>query len=279
MNYLEEPPPPSRELPEKPAARNGGHWLRNAALFAVAGAAVAGPPVWMDHRLSAAEDDLAVTLTDLEDARASLALLWTTTTRLDASRVEEQDLLRDSIGLVRTYAEGGMRLWETAYEDHEQRVSLNAVQIRNQQGSIRRLLDATAGMTERLDALASRARSLQTDLEAEGQTVVALRQALSSLATRLETHRGQLEMHEGLLTAAGAEEARIASRVDIIELWVDSFRNENLDARTVRDRLVTLAADLRSIASRVDSLGLRVDSAHSAIPGQRRAQSRGSDTS
>jgi hypothetical protein len=52
---------------------------------------------------------------------------------------------------------------------------------------------------------------------------------------------------------------QIANRVNGVETWVEGFRDENLSAVTVRDRLASLARDLRAVSLRVDSLRTQAD--------------------
>jgi chromosome segregation ATPase len=254
MYTLEELPPPPRRQPAQPAPKQATPRFLRAALIAVVGAAATWAYARLSQRLSDMEGDLAAAHASLDDARGSLGLLWTTTTRLDESRVAQQDVLRDSLGLVRDFAEGGMRLWEAAFEDHERRVSANASRLREQQRSIGQLFDATAALHTRLDALVGQSRLLESDLRLASGTVTTLRQTLASLTGRLQGLDGQLAVSR-------TDQLQLASRMDGVEVWVDSFREQDLDAGAVRARLAALAADLRFIASRVDSLGVRVDSA------------------
>ena len=261
MYTLEELPPPPRRKPvspARPARRRSVPRIVNTALLVTVLAVVSLAWLRLSRRLASMEGELAAAHAALDDARGSLGLLWTTTTRLDESRVAQQEVLRDSLGLVRNFAEGGMRLWETAFEDHERRVSGNATRLREQQQSLGRVIDATAALSARLDGLDSRSGAVEADLRLAHDDVTALRQTTSSLA-------GRLDGFDGVLASARSDRSQLAGRIGGLEGWVDSFRAQDLDADAVRDRLAALAADLRFIASRVDSLGERVDSARTVI--------------
>jgi chromosome segregation ATPase len=286
MYNLEEFPPPDRRHPAKPvrrektdrpaaespaigrvaatgASRNGrgpSRWIHFAALVAVAGGAAGGTYIWIDRRMSELEGNLAHALTSLEDAGGSLRLLWNTTTKLDENQAARQALLQDSILSVKSFVESELgKLWETAYRDHESRLAQNSARLRSHDASLRQLADATGRTNIRLDALLSQNRTLEQNLNGVNETAAALRQTLTALTAQLQELQGQL-------STARVAQTQIATRVDGVENWVDGFREENLSAEQVRDRLATLARDLRVVASRVDSLRTQSDAVGNARP-------------
>ncbi len=93
---------------------------------------------------------------------------------------------------------------------------------------------------------------MQDNLRAVSETALLLRQTLGAVNTQLTELQGQL-------SASRSAQAQMVSRIDGVQEWVDEFRSENLSANSVRERLVTLAGDLRSMAARVDSLRARAD--------------------
>jgi len=264
MYSLEEFPPPPRRVAAEPAPRKATRWIPSVAFVLLVAALPVAGYTRLSIRLSDVNSELEVAREALEEVHGSLGLLWSTTTRLDESRMAQQDVLRDSIGRVRNFAEGGMRLWEAAFEDHERRLAGNAARLVAQQEHIDRLLKATTDLDTRVVGVAGQGRSLEAGFALASRTVSSLRDSLALLGS-------QLVAVETRLADARADQARTAGRVDGMELWVDAFREQDLDAGVVRERLAALASDLRLIASRVDSLGSRTDSARAGLypPGPR----------
>jgi len=290
MYNLEEFPPRDRRLPAKPArpartkqpgspapsaeagrahvpdrlsAGGGRRTLQYAVLLLVAGSAAGATYFWIDRRMNELEGNLAHALTTLEDAGGSLRLLWNTTTKLDENQAARQALLQDSILSVKSFVETELgKLWETAYRDHESRLAQNADRLRSHDASIRQLMDATGRTNVRLDAILSQNRTLEQNLRNVSESATALRQTLAALSDQIQGLQGQL-------STARVAQTQIATRVDGVELWVDGFREENLSAETVRDRLATLARDLRTVAMRVDSLRTQTETASGGRVGPR----------
>jgi chromosome segregation ATPase len=268
MYTLEEFPPPPRKRSNnlttktaKPARpRSERTWGRYAAGVVIAATVAGGTWFWMDRRMSAIEDRLTGVARSVEDAGASLRLLWTTTTKLDESQVARQDVLQDSIGFVRQFVESEVnKLWNTAYLDHERRLGQSEGRLRNNDQAIRQLATATGSTNTRLDVLMSQNRSLEENLRLVSATAAGLRQSLLTLT-------GQLSELQGQLTSARTTQTQMANRVEGVERWVAEFREEDLDAETVRERLTSLVTDLRTMSMRVDSLLSRTDTVRSARP-------------
>jgi hypothetical protein len=265
MYSIEEYPPPPRRKPPQPTPKKAGPRIARTVFTILAATLVVAAYVRLATRLSTVTSELEDARSSLRDVRGSLGMLWTTTTRLDESRSAQQEVLRDSIGLVRNYAEGGMRLWETAFEDHERRVTANTTRLQAERRRIDQLVDAATAQSVRLDAVSGRARSLETGADATRATLALLGDSLVTLASRIGGISARVGAVDAGLADARSAHARTDGRVDAIALWVDGFRNENLDAAAVREGLASLAAELRSIALRVDSLGTRVDSTRSVV--------------
>lgn len=222
--------------------------MRFAVLLAVAGTAGAGTYTWIDRRMTELEGNVAHALTSLEDAGGSLRLLWNTTTKLDENQAARQALLQDSIVSVKAFVETELgKLWETAYRDHEARLTESADRLSSHDRSIRQLVDATGRTNIRLDAILSQNRTLEQNLRSVNETADALRQTIVAVSSQIQELQNQL-------SSARASQVQIANRVQGVESWVEGFRDENLSAAAVRDRLATLARDLRAVSLRVDSL-------------------------
>jgi chromosome segregation ATPase len=255
MYSLEELPPPKRE-PPKP---KGGGPVRLPGLALVTCAAItvaflAATGFWIDHRLSRIETDLASARTGLDEAGASLRLLWTTTTRLDESQGERQDVLQDSLGFVRDYVESEVsKLWRSAYLDHQNRLEQNARRIATNGETIARLLDASSQASARIDAFSRRFAVQDADLHSLGEAVDGLRQASQSLTDQYSDIEKQI-------VAERAARLLVDGRLQGVEQWNAAFRGEGLSAHSLQTRLASLAADLRAATVRLDSLRLAVDS-------------------
>jgi hypothetical protein len=244
------PPPHDASGPPRrdPADAPDRPWLRTALWLAVGAAAVSGAGLWIDHRISRIERDVGQAIVRLEDAGSSLRLLWTTTTRLDATRSERQDLLQDSITFVRNFVETELnKLWSSAYAEHERRLNLTDERIAGNNRSIRQILDASGRTNTRLDLLLAQNHSLESDLRSVSETALALRQTLIRLTDQL----GSLESQ---INNSRAVQAQMDGRVGGVERWVEEFRGEGLNAANMRGRLASIAADLRMVSLRVDSL-------------------------
>ena len=255
MYSLEELPPPKRELPK---AKSGGSFrLPGLALVSSAGIAtaiLAGAGFWMNHRLSRIETGLASALTGLDEAGASLRLLWTTTTRLDETQGERQDVLQDSLGFVKSYVDSEVsKLWRSAYLEHQSRLDQNSRRIAANGESITRLLDASSQASARLDAFSRRFAVQESDLRGFGEAVEGLRQTTQSLTDQY----GDIERQ---VVAERAARLLVDGRLQGVEQWTAGFRGEGLTARTLQTRLASLVADLRAVSVRLDSLRLAVDS-------------------
>jgi chromosome segregation ATPase len=239
-------PNPVRSIEEVRAP--GRPWVRFAVLLLVAGTAGAGTYLWIDRRMTELEGNVAHALTTLEDAGGSLRLLWNTTTKLDENQAARQALLQDSIVSVKAFVETELgKLWETAYKDHEARLVQNDDRLRRHDNSIRQVAEATGRTNIRLDAMLSQNRTLEQNLRSVNETADALRETIVALS-------GQIQELQNQLSTARASQVQIANRVNGVETWVEGFRDENLSAATVRDRLASLARDLRAVSLRVDSL-------------------------
>jgi len=255
MYSLEELPPPKREPPK---AKSGGSFrLPGLALVSSAGIAtaiLAGAGFWMNHRLSRIETGLASALTGLDEAGASLRLLWTTTTRLDETQGERQDVLQDSLGFVKSYVDSEVsKLWRSAYLEHQSRLDQNSRRIAANGESITRLLDASSQASARLDAFSRRFAVQESDLGGFGEAVEGLRQTTQSLTDQY----GDIERQ---VVAERAARLLVDGRLQGVEQWTAGFRGEGLTARTLQTRLASLVADLRAVSVRLDSLRLAVDS-------------------
>jgi len=236
---------PTLRDPDDEADRS---WLKAVLWVILAGSVLAGAGLWIDHRVTRIENDVGQALVSLEDAGSSLRLLWTTTTRLDATRSERQDLLQDSLAFVRNFVETELnKLWSSAYAEHERRLNLTDDRIAANNRSIRQMIDASGRTNSRLDMLLSQNQALESDLRSVSETALALRQTLIRLTDQL----GSLESQ---INASRSVQAQMANRVGGVEQWVDEFRGEGLTAQTVRGRLTSIAADLRSVSLRIDSL-------------------------
>jgi chromosome segregation ATPase len=229
-------------------------------LLVVAGTAGAGTYLWIDRRMTELEGNVAHALTTLEDAGGSLRLLWNTTTKLDENQAARQALLQDSIVSVKAFVETELgKLWETAYKDHEARLVQNDDRLRRHDNSIRQVAEATGRTNIRLDAMLSQNRTLEQNLRNVNETADALRETIVALS-------GQIQELQNQLSTARASQVQIANRVNGVETWVEGFRDENLSAATVRDRLASLARDLRAVSLRVDSLRTQADIVTSSRP-------------
>ena len=258
MQNLEEPPPLERRKPVTQARPAGPSWIGHFVWLAVV--LTAGTAGWlmMDREVSALERDLAAARADFEDAAGSLRLLWTTTVRLDESQGARQDLLQDSINVIKSYVNAEVeRLWQTAYLDHERRLNQSADRIRGNTASIRYLQDAAARSDARLAGLLDENRTLAAALRVANDTAAMLRRSLVVLS-------GQLAGVQAQFTATRADQAQIAGRIDGVEGWVGEFRAENLSAGTVKSRLASLVADVRAVSQRVDSLRMPRDTVRRA---------------
>jgi chromosome segregation ATPase len=236
---------------------NGGLPIATIALIAllvVALSGITGSWLWTDHRLAQIEGELADARASLDDAGNSLRLLWATTTQLDSTRIEGQELLAGSIGSVKQFAESEVtKLWETAYVEHERRLDETARRISAADQSIRQILATSGRTTARLDGLARQNQLQDADLNGMAGTVTTLRETLAILT-------GEVEQLAGQLVTSQQTQVRLGSRVDGVEQWVGGFREAGLDAGAVRDRLSSLVRDLRTMTLRVDSLKIATDS-------------------
>jgi chromosome segregation ATPase len=222
--------------------------MKSVLWVALAGAVLTGAGLWIDHRVTRIETDLGQTLVRLEDAGSSLRLLWSTTTKLDATRSEREDLLQDSLAFVRNFVETELnKMWSTAYGEHERRLNLTDDRIAANNRSIRQMIDASGRTNSRLDVLLSQNRALESDLRSVSETALALRQTL----TRLTDQLGSLESQ---INSSRVVQAQMANRVGGVEQWIEEFRGQGLNAANVRGRLASIAADLRMVSMRIDSL-------------------------
>jgi chromosome segregation ATPase len=269
MFDLEEPPPPQRAKPARTRNSIPGRPIASLgfaiALLAIA-ATVAALQLRIARRVAHLEHELAQTSASLAEARGSLSLLWTTTTRLDATQAQRADslqlTLQDSIESVQAYAENEFsRFWQTAYLSHERRLDETANRIRVNGEAIGELANATGRTHTRIDDLVRQDQAHQATLVGVNETVTSLRNSLASLDRQIVTLDDQitaLDVQLGTVTgqvntARGAQ-AQLGTRIDGVEEWVDGFREEGLSASIVQSRLAALVRDLRLVAMRVDSL-------------------------
>jgi chromosome segregation ATPase len=269
MFDLEEPPPPRREKPA-PARRSISASpmvsVGVTIVLLVIGGAVAALQIRTARRIATLETQLEATAQGLSEARNSLSLLWTTTTQLDATQAERADSLKltlqDSIASVQEYAETEFsRFWQTAYLEHERRLDAAANGIRVNGVAIGNLVDESNRTLARIGELSSHD-------QAQGSLIADVGATVSTLGQTLATVDGQLDALDDAVTALDVQistltgevnssrsvQARLGSRVDGVEQWVDGFRSEGLSADAVQSRLAAMMEDLRRVRLRVDSL-------------------------
>lgn len=262
-------------IPPDVASGRGGRRVTKGFALAVAALVVICLQAWTLHRLARVRSDLSVAAASLEEARTSLGMLWETATRLDEDQMSGRALLSDSIRSVFAYAQGEIRLWETAYYAQERRLDENAARID-------RNADAIAGMTtgvraantridalaradettaSRLDALARQDRAHGTALESLAQrtqtqesTVREVATTLASLRATLADVDAELVGLEDRLSASSSAYGQMGTRIDGLAGWVDGFRRAGLSGEAVADRLSRLADELRRVRLRVDSI-------------------------
>jgi chromosome segregation ATPase len=297
---IEEPPPVPRTT-VSPSARHGTglfvDWrrrfgkrpavqlhfaprpgMRRAMVFGFAALAVLGLQGWMLNELLRVRDRLAVEGAELDQARISLGLLWTLTERLDEEQIEGLAQLADSIRSVFAYAQGEVRLWETAYYAQEQRLDENAASIGSHAQAIARVTSAASAASTRLDGLAradvtkaSRLDALERQDRAYGEAfaalvrrtdaqeskVLAVSADVGSLRQTLAGLDADLAGLEGQVTSTGSAFGQMDTRVERLDGWIDGFRRAGLNGEAVQTRLATLASELRRVTMRVDSLRAR----------------------
>lgn len=269
MYDLEEPPPPRRDKPVKESSSGVRTPVASVGfmvvLFVAAGA-VAALQVRTARRVSRLETRLETTAQGLAEARNSLSLLWTTTTQLDATQAERADSLKltlqDSIASVQAYAETEFsRFWETAYLEHERRLDAAASGIRRNGDAIGQLTTQSSRVNARMDELARSDQAQGDAISNVGQTVSSMSATLTSVDNQMDALDGaitaldvQISALTGELNTSRTAQARLGTRVDGVEQWVDGFRSEGLNADAVQSRLASLVEDLRLVRMRVDSM-------------------------
>jgi len=247
-------------------------------LFGLAAIVVTAGQIWVVSELLGLRDRLAAERAELDQARISLGLLWEITERLDEEQIVRLGELTDSIRAVLAYAQGEVRLWETAYYAQEQRLDEEAARVASNMQAIARLHSAAQMASNRLDELA------RTDI-AYAARVYALEQqtrshatAMATLARRADAQQddmGEIATHIGTLreslagldtelagletqlTSTGSAFGEMDMRVARLDGWIDGFRRAGLNGEAVENRLATLASELRRVTMRVDSLRSR----------------------
>lgn len=294
---IEEPPPIRRNRTLPPAKRSVGRLIewrrpsgkppepasppvleggdRRALAVGVGALAVIALQAWTMHRLAGVGTDLANTEAELEEARASLGLLWDTSEGLAANQTTRLAQLTDSIRSVFAYAEGELRLWDAAYYAHEQRLEENAGKIARNVEAIASMSAAAGRVSARLDELARSAevqeqrlvvleeedRSQASALEslasrtgAQEATLVDLGTTVAGLRETLAGVDGELAALEELVAASGSAYGELDTRIEGIAGWVDGFRRAGLSGAALESRLSAFAEELRRVRMRVDSL-------------------------
>jgi hypothetical protein len=265
----------SAKRPDVESGRGGPRSVPKGPALALAALVVIGLQAWTLHRLARVRSDLSVAAASLEEARTSLGMLWETATRLDEDQISGLAVLSDSIRSVFAYAQGEIRLWETAYYAQERRLDENAAWIGTNAEAIARMttgmraantrIDALAGADERtatrLDALVRQDRAHGTALESLAQRAQtqesAARDVTTTLATLRQTLAGldaALLGFDDRLSASSSAFGRMDTRVDGLTGWVDGFRRVGLSGEAVADRLSALTDELRRVRLRVDSI-------------------------
>ena len=308
---IEEPPPIQRTVKVQPARRGAGPFtgwrprlsapssfdfgaiLRAAPpkpfVVALAALTVIGVQAWTLHRLAGVRGELAVAGTRLEEAHASLGMLWDTTKRLDEDQIIALGQLADSIRSVFAYAQGEVRLWETAFHAQEQRLDENASRGARNAEAITGLTTGVRAASTRLDQLGRAGEAQQARLvrleradEAQQARLAGLElqdrtqgSALEALARRTEAQEasvrgatttigslrqtlagldGELTALEDQLQNTGSAYGQLNTRMERLNGWVEEFRRAGLTGEAVDSRLVSLANELRRVRLRVDSL-------------------------
>ena len=265
----------SANRPDVESGRGGARSLPKGPALALAALVVIGLQAWTLHRLARVRSDLSVAAANLEEARTSLGMLWETTSRLDEDQMAGLAQLADSIRSVFAYAQGEVRLWETAYYEQERRLDENAGRIGRNSDALARMttgmraantrIDVLAGQDEaqasRLDALARQDRGHATLLESLAQRAQSqestVRDVTTTLASLRETLAGvdaELVGLEDRLSASSSAYGQMGTRIDGLAGWVDGFRRAGLSGEAVADRLSGLADELRRVRLRVDSI-------------------------
>jgi len=268
-------PSARRPEPSSPPASRGMAMSRTALALSLAAFTVIALQAYTLHRLARVRTDLSLAGANLEEARASLGMLWETTQRLDADQMTGLAQLTDSVRSVSAYAQGEMRLWDAAYYAHEQRLDENAGRIAGNAEAITRMTTAARATTARLDELArfgeaqqNRVGALEEQDRTQGSLVEALagrtrtqEATLAGMTTTLATLRetlaevdGELAELEDQLAASGSAYGELDTRIATLTGWVDGFRRAGLSGTTVESRLTALADELRRMRMRVDSL-------------------------
>lgn len=266
-----------RESAKRPDVEAGPGRPRVTKGFALALVAlvVIGLQAWTLQRLARVRSDLSVAAASLEEARTSLGLLWQTATRLDEDQMAGLALLSDSIRSVFAYAQGEIRLWETAYYAQENRLDENAARIGRNADAIARMTTGMRAANTRIDALARVDETTATRLDALGRQDRAHGTALESLAQRTQTQEStardvtatlatlrqtladldaELLGLDDRLSASSSAYGLMDTRVDGLAGWVDGFRRAGLSAEAVAGRLSALTDELRRVRLRVDSI-------------------------
>jgi hypothetical protein len=246
-----------------------------AVVVGVFAVALIGMQGWTLHRLARVRTELTVAGTRLEEARASLGMLWDMTKRLDEDQIAHLAQLTDSIRSVFAYAQGEIRLWEAAYYAQEQRLDDNAGMIGRNGDAIGRLtaadrtVDTRLGQLARvdqsqqgrLDGLESQARTQSTAVaalarraETQEASVRGVASSVADLRATLATLDSELDGVEDELAESGTAYAQMGTRVDRVSGWMDGFRRAGLSAEAVDNRLSALTDELRRVRIRVDSL-------------------------
>lgn len=294
---IEEPPPVSRYAAGPPARsgpgmfadwrRRFGHrprleihfaplpGTRRAIVLGLAALGMTVMQVWMLNELLRVRDRLAVERAELDQARISLGLLWQITERLDEDQIVRLGELADSIRSVFAYAQGEVRLWETAYYAQEKRLDENAANIAGNGEAIARVTSGMRLAGTRLDELArvdiaygSRVDALEHESRVHGTAVATLARragaqeadllaVTSSLGMLRESLAGldtELAGLENQVTTTGSAFGEMDTRVARLDGWIDGFRRAGLSGETVQTRLARLADELRRVTVRVDSL-------------------------
>jgi chromosome segregation ATPase len=234
----------------------------------IAGAIVVGVQAWTVYRVTRVGSEVAESNAYLEDTRGSLGMLWTTTTRLDKDQVARHSTLRDSINSVFAYAQGESRLWQTAFDEHQQRLEEYAASLQKHSESITRIMNAASAMTARLDGVTRSIQVQLTRLEGLERQDRAQAGRIAALASQGETHSSVLlgvsetmtalrQTLSGVDTELTALENRIAASQSAqgqLVQFADGFRRAGLNGSSVETRLITLADGLRRVTARLDSL-------------------------
>jgi chromosome segregation ATPase len=276
--FSAEPPRLRFTIPSRPG-------MTRAIVLGLVALAVIGMQAWTLHGLSRVRDKAAVDRAELDQARISLGLLWALTERLDEEQIAGLGQLADSIRSVFAYAQGEVRLWETAYYAQEQRLDDNAASIARHAESITRVTNAASSAGTRLVELARADEAKQSRLDAleresrthatavamlarrtEGhganlvdvtEAVGSLRESLASLGAEQSSLDAELGGLENQVASSGSALGEIDTRVERLDGWIDGFRRAGLSGETVQSRLATLASELRRVTMRVDSLRSR----------------------